>query len=934
MTEKPLVGSEYAKILGVTEKKDGYYENEEYLITWCIGHLVTLAYPEEYDEVLKKWDLNTLPFLPEEYRYTVIKNVAAQFRVIKELYNRADIDTIYYAGDAAREGLYIQALVRQKAGHNRNAKELVVWIDSQTRDEILRGIREAEPFSAPKYQNMTASGYERAIEDYATGINFSRILTLKYAPMLNMAAAMKKYVPISVGRVMTCVLGMIVNREREIISFKAIPFFKISNAINAEGFEINGNWKVTESSPYWDSPKLYDDNGFRDKEDAQIFIGELPRTVVVEKIERTTERKNAPSLFNLAELQAECSKKFKISPDTTLSIVQSLYEKKMTTYPRTDARVLSTAVAKEIRNNITGLCKFAQVSEYVQKIITYDWDKQLVEKRNTRYIDDSQISDHYAIIPTGTGVQEWDDLTRIERDVYNLIVRRFLAVFFPPAEYEKIMVTEKAGGEYFFSNSKKITKAGYLEVLGKMEENNEKQEIGAEYGILEEGKEYPARYEIKKGETAPPKRYTSGNMILAMENAGKLIEEEELRAQIKSCGIGTSATRAEMIKKLVRLEYINQNEKTQILTPSNLGNMVYEVVFATVPALLNPKITANWEKGLNSIANGEISAAEYRRKLENYVRSEAENMKNNDQTEEIARKIRPYAKTCGYERAGAPFENHELKVGCPDCGGKIKTTPFGYACENYKKENGTCKFAIGKVAGVFLTEEQISTLIQDKKTEVIKDFESKKKKKFAAALVLKQNEKGKHVIDFDFDAVKPEILKSASCPICGSDIYITPYGYGCSAYEKGNSDSCRFFIGKIAGKMLTVEQAKTLITKRKVGPLKGFVSKAGKTFEASLKIENDGKIAFDFKEEVLQESQIECPKCGNKMMKGNVFFKCECKYQIPHIVASKKLTEQEVRMLINGKTGLIKGFKSKKGKRFDAILIADSDGKVSFDFGN
>lgn len=931
VTEKPSVAGNYAKTLGVTEKKDGYYENDEYIITWCVGHLVSMAYPEEYDERLKKWNLETLPFLPEEYKYSVIKNVSSQFRIIKSIYHREDIDTIYYAGDAGREGIYIQALVRQKAGHSKNVNELVVWIDSQTDEEIIRGLKEAKPFATPKYQNLTASGYVRAIEDYATGINFSRILTLLYAPMLNKAANIKNFVPISVGRVMTCVLGMTVDREREILGFKPVPFYKVRNVVVTGDFEIEGNWKVVEGSRYIDSPKLYDESGFKQKADAQELIDSLPRTVMVERIEKAIERKSAPTLFNLAELQGECTKQFKISPDRTLEIAQKLYEKKLTTYPRTDARVLSTAIAKEIDKNIRGLTGLEPLSAYAQTILDNGWDKSFTEKSNKKYIDDTKITDHYAIIPTGTAVEDYNNLGKLEQDVYRLIVKRFLAIFYPPAEFEKIQVTERAGSESFFASGKALLKPGYLEVLGGNTDNS-KPENNQQLLQLKEGETYQTRYDIKKGETAPPKRYTTGNLVLAMENAGKLIEDEELRAQIKGCGIGTSSTRAETIKKLIKLGYIQVNEKTQIVTPSDFGNMVYEVVASTIPAMLNPKMTASWEKGLNAIAEGEISAGEYRVKLEEYVRTESEKIKEKDVKMDIAQRIRPYAKVSGYENAGEPFETHEINAVCPDCGGIMKTASFGYACEHYGKENGACRFAIGVIAGRSLSEEEIISLLKEGRTDVLKGFVSKKKKEFSAVLVLGRNEEGRAALSFDFEAVKPNILKGAPCPMCGNNIYITKYGYGCSTYKKDDPTSCQFFIGKIAGKMLNEEQAKTLIRRKRVGPLKGFTSKNDKKFEASLKLNEDGKVMFDFPEENLVESEIECPKCENRMMKGNVFYKCGCGYKIPYLIAGKKLTEDEVRTLMAGRTGLLHGFKSKKGNRFDAVLIADQDGKVTFEF--
>lgn len=929
VTEKPSVAATYARILGVSNKEDGYYENEEYIITWCIGHLVTLSYPEEYDAQLKKWKLETLPFIPETYKYSVITKVAPQFKIIKKLYNRSDVDMIYYAGDSGREGIYIQALVRQMAGHNSSAEERVVWIDSQTDEEILRGIREAGAFDMPRYKNLTASGYERAIEDYSTGINFSRLLSLKYAPMLNYAAALTKYTPISVGRVMSCVLGMVVNKERSITNFKSVPFYRIGNGISWNGINLAGDWKAVEGSKYLESPLLYDEKGFKKQEDAQKCIEELPQIVVIEKVEKSIEKKTAPTLFNLAELQAECSKRFKISPDETLTIAQSLYEKKLTTYPRTDARVLTTAIAKEVSRSIEGLGEIQELTDISQNIISNCWYQKELGKK---YVDDSKVTDHYAIIPTGEALSEICRLSALERDVFMMVAKRFLSIFYPPAEYLKVLITERAGREYFFAGGKILKDAGFLKVVGTAEKGLEKEEIIKSLASLREGSEFDTQYHIKNGETTPPKRYTSGTMILAMENAGQLIEEEELRAQIKNCGIGTAATRAETIKKLVRLGYIQLNSKTQVVTPTQLGYMIYEVIDVTIPALLNPRMTASWEKGLDSIADGSLDAGDYRKKMEAFVFRECEKIKEQDFVKEITSRIRPYAKKADFENIGEMFQTHSLPASCPDCGGVIMTVPFGFACENYKKEGEGCRFAIGQVAGVRLTDQQVIELITDGHTRIIEGFQSKKKDVFSAVLVLHKNEEGNSVINFDFSIVKPSTLTDVKCPICGSDIYITKFGYGCAAYKKEDENSCKFFIGKIAGKMLTEFQVKTLIEKKKAGPVRGFVSKNGKSFDAVLVMKEDGKVCFDFPEVEDVESKLLCPKCQKNLVKTQWYYECACGYKISHTIAGKKLKEEEMRHLISGTTGMLRGFVSKKGKRFAAILKADENGTVTFVF--
>ena len=635
ITEKPSVGRAYANALNVhsSEKTDGYIENDSYIITWCIGHLIEMLYPEKYDEKYKKWTLEDLPFLPKNYMYGVISSVSKQFNIIKQIYHRSDVSRIYYAGDAGREGIYIQMLVRQEAGLREGIEEKVVWIDSPTNDEIRRGIREAKPLSA--YKNMSDSGYMRALEDYALGINFSRALSVRYSNILFPS----NRAPIAVGRVMSCVLGMVVEKEREILNFKATPFYKIISHINVNGADIAGTWHVDKNSPLMESGRLYNETGFKTRNDAEAFIGSLSNSLKIASVSDTLEKKSAPLLYNLAELQADCSKKLKISPDETLEIVQSLYEKKMVTYPRTDARVLSTAIADEIERNVRNLSDYSgEAGSYVGEILASGSVQKI---RNTRYTDDSQITDHYAIIPTGENLSSVHSLCEEEKAVFDMIVRRFLSIFMPPAVYRKVKITEEdmERKEHFYITGSALEDPGYLKIAG-IPEN--KEGLKEEVLSVKEGNTFNGTFSIEEGETKPPKRYTSGSMVLAMENAGQLIEDEELRATIKKNGIGTSATRAETIKKLVKIGYLNLNKKTQVLTPGNMGNKVYEVLSLTAPELLNPKITASWEKGLTAVAEGRVSADEYREKLEAYIRKGIDSVKKADIKDELVKRIAPY----------------------------------------------------------------------------------------------------------------------------------------------------------------------------------------------------------------------------------------------------------------------------------------------------
>lgn len=668
IAEKPSVAREFAKALGMkgaatAGARDGYLENEETIVTWCVGHLITMSYPEVYDPALKKWSFDTIPFIPEEYKYEIIDASSKQFQIVSKLLNREDVGRIYVCTDSGREGEYIYRLVEQMAGVDKSKKDRRrVWIDSQTEEEIMRGIREAKELSA--YDNLSDAAYLRAQEDYLMGINFSRALSLKYSYTVRNYLGMDRCV-IAVGRVMTCVLGMIVKREREIRQFVPTPFYRV--LASTEGFEAE--WKTTKDSAYLDSPLLYKENGFKKEESAKQLITELsadaPIELIVQKVEKKTEKKAPPMLYNLAELQNDCSRLFKISPTDTLNTVQTLYERKLVTYPRTDARVLSTAVAKEIGKNISGLQKYEPLAQYAQYIMQQGGYKGVAK---SKYVNDKQITDHYAIIPTGQGLGNLNGLNDIQRKVYDIIARRFLSIFFPAAEYEKVSLVltrqihtaigeKEDGTESFFANFKRLKKPGYLTIAGlpsekKQEEQKLTDEELAKFASLKKGDAIPVQaFNIKEGETSPPKRYSSGTLILAMENAGQLIEDEELRSQIKGSGIGTSATRDSIITKLVTNKYIALNKKTQIVTPTFLGEIIYDVCLNSIQSLLWAEMTASWEKGLSGVAEGTISKDEYTAKMNKFVcdnTNAVKQIRNQNQITRLFDRTKPF-----YEKAGA-----------------------------------------------------------------------------------------------------------------------------------------------------------------------------------------------------------------------------------------------------------------------------------------
>ena len=668
IAEKPSVAREFAKALQITgSNRDGYIESNDAIVTWCVGHLVTMSYPEVYDEKYKRWSLNTIPFIPTEFKYEVIDSVKKQFQIVSGLLNREDVEIIYVCTDSGREGEYIYRLVERQANvHDKTRRR--VWIDSQTEEEILRGIREARDLS--EYDNLCAAAYLRAKEDYLMGINFSRVLTLKYGNAVKDYLKLDRAV-VSVGRVMTCVLGMVVNREREIRNFVKTPFYRVVASVLLGERGVDCEWRAVEGTPYFASPLLYKENGFKEREPAENLIRYLleePRKAIVHSIEKKKENKNAPLLYNLAELQNDCSKYFKISPDETLRIAQELYEKKMTTYPRTDARVLSTAVSKEIYKNIKGLTNFQMVSALASQVLQEGTYKGIAK---TRYVNDKQITDHYAIIPTGQGLNNYNQLSPTAQKVYEIVVRRFLSIFYPPAVYRKVALCVSIREEKLFANFKVLESPGYLAVtefsFRKRRENGKDaspdaeiedntngesaEEQSLDVGLMEvlnhlkKGMELPVKdAQIKEGETSPPKRYNSGTIILAMENAGQLIEDEELRAQIKGSGIGTSATRAEILKKLVNIKYLALNKKTQIISPTLMGEMIYEVVNQSIRPLLDPKLTASWEKGLTLVADGNITEQEYMDKLDDFVRRRTNIVKQMNNQASLNRQFQEAAK--------------------------------------------------------------------------------------------------------------------------------------------------------------------------------------------------------------------------------------------------------------------------------------------------
>ena len=735
ITEKPSVAETYAKVLDVHNKKSGCYENDNYIITWAVGHLVTMSYPEVYDIELKKWDMDRLPFIPDTYKYEVIESVKSQFKIVKDIFHRADIDAIYYAGDSGREGIYIQMLIRKQAGHKAGITEKVVWIDSQTEDEIRRGIRDAKDVS--EYQNMTDAGYSRAIEDYMTGLNFTRALSIKYGRGVGKVID-KPYAVIAVGRVMTCVLGIVVNREREIESFISTPFYGVTAKTNL----LEMSWKSDVPSKFHESPLLYNEKGFKEKKDAVALASSMSGNLEIKKITKKRECKQAPLLFSLAELQNECTKKFKLSPTETLAVAQSLYDKKLTTYPRTDARVLTTAIAGEILTNIRGLKNLGgKYVEYVSEIEKMGSYKNL---KSTKYVNDKAVTDHYAIIPTGT-VSTFNSLSEIERTVYHLICARFLSIFYPAAEFDKMVVLGIDNGEPYICGASVMVKEGYLKLYGKNSENEESSDNVKAIESLKEGDVLKSKYEIAEGKTVPPKRYASGDMVIVMENAGQFIEDEELKAQLKGSGIGTSATRGGIIQKLIDNGYIKCDKKTQILSPEKLGIVIYDIVSKTIPGLLSPKLTANWETGLSMVEKGKISKDDYLKKVEDYVKKNISDIKEKTVAD-------TQGTTIGYAKP------EETELICPLCKKHIIKYGWGWGCEGHKskgsKEVSECKFSISNsIAGATLDDDDAQRIVNGEKTKFLK-MKSKKGSKFKTKLLYNVDTQELDFVDTEWSSSK------------------------------------------------------------------------------------------------------------------------------------------------------------------------------------
>ena len=982
INEKPSVSQQFKKAIKLEckERKNGYLEGsspffpgKKVVITWAIGHLVEMLMPDSYDEKYKNWNLGDLPFLPHEYRYGIIDRVAKQFGIIRKLYHDKELERIYYAGDSGKEGLLIQMLIRQQSGTTPGIDERVVWINSQTDGEIIRGIRQAKPLS--EYDLKRDAAYMRSIEDYAMGINFTRAFTAKYGDAFNTRIASVKRKTVSVGRVMTFVLGMIVKREREIRDFSSTDYYKICADVGFEAW-----WKAVETSPFYNSPLLYDETGFKEVRNAELLLNTLnsSKSLCVKKCEVKEEKKKAPLLFNLAELQHFCSKKYKLSPEKTLDIAQTLYEAKLTTYPRTDARVLSSAVADEVSSYLAGLAKIGHKKDLVEQIINNNWH---IGIKKTKYVDDTKITDHYAIIPTGHGQDAIGGLKPMEHAVYKDIIERFLSIFFPAAVYVKASVDlEHNSMEDFFANEKTLKDPGWLVCIDSKEEIKENG-----LAKLGEGEILPASFEIREAHTAPPKRYGSGDLILAMENAGKGILDEELRGEMASIGIGTSATRAETIKKLCDLEYIQMDPKTQIITPGLAGECNFDIVNSIEPRLFEPDFTANWEKGLNAIEDGRISVERYRAAIDSYVVETVNKIKAG---EEVKYESKEYAKRlkcpvctrgfvvehekafgCSEYRAGCQFtiwknvggrklqlkdveamivgkmlplhkyvskEGREfeahlayrdgkvqyLGVTCPLCKtGTIISGAKSWGCSNYKEENGGCKFGIWKnISGASITLADVEKMVNGGESGE-KEFTNKEGKTFSARLTY-DPETNKTAFSFEDKLV---------CPICGKGTVIEgTKSWGCSNYKEENG-ACKFGIWKvISGAELTRADVAKLIDGKETRKMT-FTNKDGKEFEARLRYDASGN-----KTEFVFDEKIRCPKCvDGAIMEGEKSFYCSnykngCDYRLWKNVSGADLTLPNVGKLLSGSETTKMKFISKEGREFEAKLRMNAEGQLEF----
>lgn len=901
ITEKPSVAQDYKRVLKVSSggKTNGYIEGhspvlgKDVIITWAVGHLIAISQPEKQNPAWEgAWKKENLPMIPNSFKYEPIKNTYSQYKVIKEQYTRKDIDAIYYAGDSGREGIYIQALIRNQVFKTSpKVEERVVWLNSTTDESIIKGIQEAKPYT--HYQSMIDSGYMRAISDWLIGMNFTESFTLTSNTLIN------------VGRVMTPTLAMVVNRQYEIDNFHKTPYF----GIKADNF---ASWKAVNGSRFFESDDLYNENGFLKKEKSQALCSEFntDKKLMVFDTKITTKTEYAPYLFNLADLQAYCTKHFKISPAKALEIVQSLYEKKFTTYPRTDCRFLSSAVATDLKKQ------------------GYDVPK--------RYVDDSKVTDHYALIPTFHG--NANELDGTEKSVYNVILERFTNTMLPPYIYDAVSVTYiHRNGEKFFENYRIIKQLGFKANSKDTEE--EKAENKSNNDEAVSTKPVPQKgdvisvnnFSIHEMETKPPVAYTTGSLILAMEKAGKLIEDEELREQIKTCGIGTSATRAGIIDKLVARKYITVDNKQKV-APTEFGKSIIPIIALYDKALVSPEKTADMEASLNAVATSKLSKEGYLEKIVYYVSRTTQRILDEN-------KLNLSAFSTTSDKVTMSKE-----LTCPCCGDKMKVGKFGWYCG--------CKFSIGlEISEHKMKEKDVEDLCAKGRTKKL-SFKSKSGKPFTAYLAVDTAE---HKVKFVFDEA-PTGDKSASeedktkfaetrpkkvfaCPICNQTMNSGTSGLYCDC-------GLRIY-REISGHKMTAKEIETLFACGRLDDL-SFISRAGKPFAASLVLDKEAKkTAFEFSDSdsnTASAAQNEpkhsgkvykCPCCGGQVKGEKYGWHCSCGFSLGYDVCGEKMTEEDIEGLCTNGSTNTHTFRSKKGKQFRASLSVDTvNRRTVFEYSN
>ncbi len=920
IAEKPSVAMTIAQALGINgTRNNGYIESDDKIITWCVGHLVRLSYPEKYDEALAKWEMETLPFVPEKekFLYETNESVKEQYEVVAKMYKRTDIDTLYIYPDDGQEGYYLQALVLMHACIRKGIKVYCCICDSQTDDEIRRAYSMAEPWDSERITRIIKAGYMRAKEDYLVGINYSRVLTLKYESLLSGYIGYQRGT-IAVGRVMSCVLGMVVKREREIADFTAETYYKITANFD-DGLEAA--WKDTDDSSIHNSPIIYEGKGIKKKEDAEVFISGLPSYLTVKKVEIKTEKKKAPLLYSLTELQADCAKKFKYNPQKVLDIAQILYEKKLTSYPRTDSKYLPTSLAKEIDVPLEGIRdNYPDLSEYAKQILFCHMHDDFVD---SRYVDDKKIDDHYAIIPTGKGFENLASLTVEQATVYDLIVRRFLSVFYPPAEFEKAEVELVADREHFFLSRKMIQKPGYLEIAGYEQNKEETKKDFEKIRKLAKDSTFAAIYGLTEQETSPPKRYSSSSLLLAMDNAGQFVEDEELREVLKDTkGIGTTATRAGILEKLVKTNhYLDLNEKTQIYKPTYKGELIYDILNENIPTILNPTFSASWTSGLKQIEKGQIEDTVYFEKLTTDVKKNVIKIKGANLDEQLKGDFTKVA-----ERYKKEAQAAKVTFDCPLCKSPLKPAKNGFICSKFAKEEerteDSCTFYMPRqVSGKTLSDKMIEKLLKDKYLDIMNDFKKSDGTKFSAPLYLLSNGK----LSF-----KPEggedVPCGVKCPECGRELKEGSYAWKCD---------CGFSIQRmIAHKAITKEQMKKIVSGEGTDVISGFKGKNG-TFAARLVLK-DGKTEFKFRDGFVEG--VSCPACGKKMKYVPFGIACEdynngCSCAVGSKVSGKALSDKMlITLLRERQLPEMKGFKKQNGDSFSSALYINSEGKMKFGY--